>query len=99
MTDDGIFENDFPPVTPGVKVLIQLKSGRYYQVDTEGNRTSEDKFLPCPVTEMIVKDHDECYPDNWAEYYESPGDAMHGQTICRECIDSWAMDWYIVLAE
>jgi|KBSMisStaDraftv2_1062788.scaffolds.fasta_scaffold190647_2 hypothetical protein len=95
MTDDV----DFPPVTPGVKVRIQLKSGRYYQADADGNRIGPDHFLPTPVTELTVRDRDECFPDNWDDDYETPDEAMHCQTICPECIPTWAIDYYVVLAE
>lgn len=90
---------NFPLVSPGVKVLIQLKSRRFYRVDDQGHRVGEDEFLPSPPEEKTVNYPDQCYPDHWIDSYESIEEALHIETICPDCISSWAEDWLIELAD
>lgn len=90
-------ERDFPPVTPGQKIAIQLRSGRYYSVDSQGNRTGPDKFMRTPPEVKTVREPDACYNKGWEDWAETLEDAKHGMSVCPECIDSWAMDYYISL--
>jgi hypothetical protein len=77
---------DFPPVTPGVKVLIQLRE--------QNPNTGRSEVVP-----MTIKDSDECWDGISLDEYGSPAEAMHKSTICTQCIASWATDWYITLGD
>lgn len=77
---------DFPPVTPGVQVFIQL-------------RESGGREIKSPVVVLTVKDSDTCYDDDWADEWYTTAEAMHKRSICPECISDWAHDWYITLGD
>lgn len=47
-------DEDFPPVVPGTRILVQLRDRSY--VDIGGNR----RFLQAPPVEMTVLDRDVC---------------------------------------
>jgi hypothetical protein len=91
MTDMADFEADVPPVVPGSTVYIQLK-----HTSIRSTETGEIvRHLPAVPTPMVIHDRDECYPENWAEEFKSKEDALHCYTICPECIDQWATDYYV----
>ena len=85
-----------PYVVPGESVTIQLKSREFYTVDAHGNK-SDVQYLPSVPGEMIVRDADRCYSDDWAEDYRTIEEASHTHTICPDCIESWAIDYHVVL--
>lgn len=88
---------DFPPVTPGMKIHIQLKEGGYIAQVPNG--------VPVRPSVMTVHDRDECWPSqrygdsDEAIVADGIEDEAHKFTICPECIDSWAQDFYITLGD
>jgi hypothetical protein len=90
-------ERDFPPLTPGATVLVQLRNRRYYSEAEDGTRT--EGFLGSRPQTMVVRDREACFTEDWAEDYDTIEDAMHVHTICVECAPEWAIDHYVTLVE
>jgi hypothetical protein len=101
MSDDDTIE--FPPVSPGIVVLIQIKDAGYWVTTDEGKRVFHRP--PSPPALMTIHERDECWPD--AKYGDSEVaidasdglESQHQMTICLECIPSWAQDYYISLPD
>lgn len=85
------YDADVPPVVPGSTVFIQLKHRAVRSAETG----EIIEHLPAVPTPMVVHDSDECFPENWAEEFETKEDAMHCFTICQRCIGEWATDYYV----
>src|ERR1044072_4340319 len=85
MADDNYLDEnpDFPLVTPGTTVLIELRSTQY--MDGLDGAWKHLNLEPAP---MVVN-----YPDDCLNEDGHP----HCETICTECISSWPIDWYICL--
>lgn len=98
MFDDD--EVDFPPVTPGTAVYIQLRSNSYWSNGIK-------KFTkPDRPVRMIVHDRDNCWPDlvqgdspDLVAAQDAGPDFAHQSTVCPECIDTWAIDYYVSLGD
>jgi hypothetical protein len=73
-----------PSVTPGESVVLQLRTGRY--TDAAGNVG----HLPTPPVVLVVSDPADCCR------VTDPEDP--GTTLCPDCVESWALDWYITPA-
>lgn len=90
---------DIPPVVPGSHVLIQLKDRKFYTIDPVTEERGPDQWMPAIPEVKVIHDRDQCWDDDWAESYESTGEAEHTSTICPECIYQWGIDYYITLAD
>ena len=90
MNDD---ERDFPVVTPGQRVLVQLRSQSHW--DKDGKLV----YQRADVVEMVIRPVEDCYPDPIAEMVNELDHEPHLYTICSDCISDWALDYLITLGD
>lgn len=77
---------DVPPVVPGTIVVIQLKEPTYRDAATGA---VAGRLAAAPAR-LEVLDRESCLDADGEE---------HATTICTECIATWALDYYVVLAD
>lgn len=100
--DDGsLNEEEFPVVSPGVTVYIQMKDRSC--TDANGVTTY---YMPDEVVPMIVHPVDSCWPNladgdsqEVIDAHDVGEENAHQSTVCSDCIPSWSRDHYITLGD